>query len=425
MVFIGGLFSTSVLLAGGWTGSGGDLITDEVNPWFIKDVTEVNYCIEINEDDFGASLSQVKINVRSALDYWKEEFKTFHLMNRYYGGFTNYLRIGGQDFIERPCSYGPGIDLTFKFGTTSNPEEAEFVNRSDRVIGVAVRTDYENYKAKGFIYLAPAFGEHAMPRVDTQLSNPWVVRKGRNIEWVLAHELGHVFGISHSSGFTIMMESTPATLIQRSREFLPHLPRLSRFRSFTPIVDAKFHFCNSDNYTLDLSFLEEQRKDFECLVVNVSQIEDISEGLLNIDLVGYRDLFSEPVKIGTLKRGAVDDDIPGYFSFEQIGTFYGKMAEDQEKDDLYVINTVKRVEYAGLQLAAQNGPRQLFWNIEIEQGMFRLSYLHLTSDGIFDYADLYLRHTKNPQFLKNNEQVDLRKFSEMLLTPKIDFLKMK
>src|SRR5688500_11366820 len=69
------LHMTNAALAGSWSSGGGHLFTNEFNPWFVQNTEPVRYCIQIDKKNFGVGLDQVRIHIKEAIKYWKNEFE--------------------------------------------------------------------------------------------------------------------------------------------------------------------------------------------------------------------------------------------------------------------------------------------------------------------------------------------------------------
>jgi hypothetical protein len=189
----------------GWSGSGGRLSNDGDNPWWVGNTTRIAYCIQTDARNFGIPIDRLQELVPKALGYWQRNlanaFKTWSWDD---GNSVPApendiaMKVGGQTFYEVPCT--TEHDLTFQFGVMS-PEQiqklGEFGAPQDYV-GLAIRTDYDQLqmRGKGFVYIAPEYGE-LMPNLRDLQPRVW----SANGEWrfmrVLIHELGHVFGIQH------------------------------------------------------------------------------------------------------------------------------------------------------------------------------------------------------------------------------------
>jgi hypothetical protein len=191
----------------GWVSSGGgELFGDAHNPWFVRNVTQVNYCIDLSMASFSADITTVRSTVTEAIQYWKNEFaKAAH------GPGIGQFELGTQSFTEVNCS-DPSVLLRFQFGyETLSPQQIAFLGNPLNYIGVAIRTDYNEVgtlplQGKGFIFVASDKGSNAYHggKDSTLTSQAW--KNPRLLKYVLLHELGHVFGMPHT-GSGIMSEA--------------------------------------------------------------------------------------------------------------------------------------------------------------------------------------------------------------------------
>lgn len=195
------LFKTySAIAAGGWTSGGGELIRDQHNPWFIQNTTQVNYCILINEAEFGQNKDFVRNKIEKSILFWKTNLKD---LKPYSIGENSSIVVGTQTFQEVSCD--ESHNLTFQFGVLTD-EQKRRMGDTSKIIGVTIRTDYDvkQLQAKGFIYL---------PKDSQFPSHPWSSDEGMRVLPVLIHEMGHVFGLQHGSQVQYMYEEFPASLI--------------------------------------------------------------------------------------------------------------------------------------------------------------------------------------------------------------------
>lgn len=201
-IALGMILSASAALAAGGEGSvisGGELFRDAKNPWFVRNLTKttytVRYCVQVDTASFSASPERVRVLVEKALAFWKDEFSR--------GGGAD-LWIARQNFVESECS--DQTDLAFKFGYgTLTPANIEELKKPKRYIGVSVRTSYNpvELRGKGYIFVASDMGPNAYDNPGTLIERAW--QHERLLQYALLHELGHVFGLTHS-GAGLMSE---------------------------------------------------------------------------------------------------------------------------------------------------------------------------------------------------------------------------
>lgn len=200
---------TKPATAGGWTSGGGELLEDAINPWFIQSGPEekiIRYCVEADEANFGVDLRQLSRQVRSAFDFWSEEFLSAFVPDNGQGSNLK-VYVGRESFFEVPCTGAEQI--RFQFGVLSNEQLTKFRDLGQdptKMVGIAVRTEYDEARltGKGFIYLSPARGPLAMTGRDV-MPDPWSARGQSNLASVLLHEIGHMFGVHHSGNHRDLM----------------------------------------------------------------------------------------------------------------------------------------------------------------------------------------------------------------------------
>lgn len=184
--------------AGGWVVGGGQIPSDSDNPWFLNNNKNVSYCIQVDETNFSLQKPQLEIIVERALKFWTRQFA-----ESYYT--SPDFPVGKQVFAYEDCA--PSTDLRFQFGILSL-EQIQNLSGIDKKIAMAVRTDYDRVRlrGKGFIYLVPERGPLAL---DTELMWPtaWSKFDGWTTQLAVVHELGHVFGLSHTDRIPFMRDS--------------------------------------------------------------------------------------------------------------------------------------------------------------------------------------------------------------------------
>jgi hypothetical protein len=194
------LFLSQIALAGGWSSGGGGLLKDAVNPWFLNNTKKVNYCISIDQKNFGASQDIVRLQLNRAMTFWKKQFEHAILAN-----LTKFgqLQIASQVFTETGCD--DHTDIVFQFGIL-NHQQKKFLKDPTEYAAITVRTSYDeiNLRAKGFVYVSPSYGPLAY-NSNGVVKNAWKFNSGHLLYLTLLHELGHVFGLQHMGSFGALM----------------------------------------------------------------------------------------------------------------------------------------------------------------------------------------------------------------------------
>ncbi|MBC85558.1 MAG: hypothetical protein CL677_00140 [Bdellovibrionaceae bacterium] len=209
MKFVAVVLAFSVYMpmafGGGWSSSGGEVFRFAKNPWFLKNVSEVTYCVQRDESHFSASKEDILLSIESALSYWRSE------MNSQPG--QNKPGLAQQRFTKKECS--ETVDIVFKMGfSTLSQEEVEFLEDPTKYIGVAVRKNYDlqQMRGSGFIYIASDSGPKGYANNGELVERAW--RSKKLLDYALIHELGHVFGIPHT-GSGVMSEVFLDQLLNR------------------------------------------------------------------------------------------------------------------------------------------------------------------------------------------------------------------
>jgi|GEM_PF-3162476 len=190
IMFLGMSF-THASEGNGSTG-GGHIYGDQLNPWFIQNTKNVNYCVEIAPEFSQLPRGRVLELIKNSFSFWKKTFS----------GFPNFIPVEisptpvmlSQEFIfKENCS--DTIDIVFQMGFLTPAQELSYPNYK-QIIGKVGRTHYDeqNLKGRGFIYIAPEEGRFR-PSSPNFISRPWSSGKNLKLQMALMHELGHVFGL--------------------------------------------------------------------------------------------------------------------------------------------------------------------------------------------------------------------------------------
>lgn len=194
--------SYSALGSGGWVSSGGELIKDAHNPWFLHNTGTVRYCVQVDESSVSADPANLLEAIEFSIRYWKQEFaKSQRVFDEAFGGEEQapfrIAQIGTQEFVRMDWCTGEE-DIRFQFGAgTLTPEQRVYLRDLQNYIGVAVRTDYDkvNLRGKGFVYVASDRGDEKYDGGPETIEEPW--KHETLLTAVLVHEVGHVFGLPH------------------------------------------------------------------------------------------------------------------------------------------------------------------------------------------------------------------------------------
>ena len=250
----------------GWSSGGGELIRDARNPWFLQNTKVVNYCVEIDEANFGLGRSRVEEIVRVTLANWKSEFAETRPSTP--GTDGKELKVGTQVFQQVACA--KGVSIVFQFGVLGG-EQIQRIGDPKKYLGLTVRTDYDtkNMRGRGFIYISPSRGPLKYESTKV-VDDVWSMEDGALLYAVLSHEVGHVFGMIHSSEYGLMSERFPETLVDKERahygaEMFKNFPRFHLFKfSDTIFSDVQMAMCSStsDSSSNGPIVIEQNRKFF-------------------------------------------------------------------------------------------------------------------------------------------------------------------
>lgn len=187
------LLHCSILNAGNSSGGGGAVVRDGDNPWFVQNTRNVTYCINRDPNHFHLDNPTIDRKIQAAVQYWRTEFS--HALEPLVGG--SRVEIATQEFQKVDCTQNP--DLTFEMGILSEAQK-ESCDDPKKYIGLTIRSDYDtkSLRGRGYIYIAPDSGP-LKPNAPELVDDPWSRHDGGLLYRVLVHELGHVFGLRHTS----------------------------------------------------------------------------------------------------------------------------------------------------------------------------------------------------------------------------------
>lgn len=283
----------------GWISTGGELFRFDRNPWFLKNVETVNYCIQLDEATVSADLTIIEKSIEEAIAFWKAEFEKGQAKDQ-----KGMALLGTQNFIyHRSCPQK--VDLVFKLGYGAlNKEEIEFLEDPKKYIGVTVRTseyDKVNMRASGFIYISSDKGSNAYHNPGHLISQAW--QNEALLKYALIHEMGHVFGISHS-GAGLMSEVFMDQLLHKSlsKHYIKqgvtsymHPAKNMRICSFTGFYNTSFFNVSKQAKCLQLSETEAFKYD----IFEVNGEGEIGKKLGRAHFVAsnFKDFSAKPITL--------------------------------------------------------------------------------------------------------------------------------
>lgn len=229
-----GCLVASTQLHAGWISGGGEMIQDGANPWFIQNTKTVTYCTQYGSH-FSLATEVADKMVADALAFWKDEF------SRGQSIFEPRIEVATQNFVKVECPNGrKDVDIAFQFDVLDD-QQREFIKNPEHYAALTIRTDYDSkvLKGRGFIYVSPDSGPNRFVGRDL-VDLPWSFNNGGLLYWTLVHELGHVFGMQHTTQRAetkhVMAFDFVETILSKESA-----PRFVRDLNVAPIFQASHH----------------------------------------------------------------------------------------------------------------------------------------------------------------------------------------
>lgn len=276
---------------GGWISSGGESLIYARNPWFVKNTSTVEYCLQMDESSFSVSKSEAEKIIVDAFKYWKSEFE---LNTNTLPSSVGFAKVATQDFIyTQSCT--EQTPLIFKFGLkTLNSEEIAYLNDPKKYIGVTVRKSYDlaTLRGSGIIYISADLGSDAYSNNGLLINEAW--KNPNLLRYALIHELGHFFGIPHV-GSGIMSEIFMTILLNHrlSRDFTD----ISQFSFLNP--QRNFEVCQPNSSFNPDFFLV--KKNTTCL-----EFRSVSDKKMQWEVFSKTQMNEKYESIGMLQVNSVD-----------------------------------------------------------------------------------------------------------------------
>ena len=273
------------------TSSGGYVYGYQSNPWFLGNVKSVNYCIDLDEENFGPSREEANKSIQRAVGLWKTAFSAPGIFPILEVEPSDALKIGQQDFKLVSCD-AETVDIRFQFGKLTDSQRATLV-KPTKYVASAVQTEYneEQLRGKGFIYVASEKGD-LRPEADDLAEDFLSHHEHVVLDAILVHELGHVFAVPHKSGSEFPMGESACEMLVTSK----FRSVLDFFSNLDP-AEAAYH-----GYSNYRELLQIQMRDL--FAVNGSGLLSLSESQLRVTLGINLDLSKESEAILTATQSS-------------------------------------------------------------------------------------------------------------------------
>jgi len=210
-----------------WISSGGELVRDGRNPWWLENTAEVKYCIHVDEKTVSVDADVIERSFKEATDFWKTQFEKQRALIKKEASYLERqnLRIATQTFVSG-CDADTRLHLYVGVGTLDDKQKT-FMGNLNQIVSHAVRTDYDpiQMRGSGFIYVSSDLGDERFNREDKSAEGIYL-KDGAILTTVLMHEAGHLFGLQdEGSGNTLMSLRYIENLIGINAEFERQIQR--------------------------------------------------------------------------------------------------------------------------------------------------------------------------------------------------------
>ena len=182
----------SMCAKGNEQGNGADSYSwGDGSAWFLDATRTVQYCIDISTD-FGVGKTAVKQAIVQSVQKWSK------YISDKLPDDPNFPKYSNQWNLQSACDGKE--DVVFYFGATADLP-TEYKDKLASKVAVSIRTafDVAHSWSKGFVWVTP---QGSLPADSLGQTYPnWI--KSFNLNGILLHEMGHIYGNEHVGG-TIM-----------------------------------------------------------------------------------------------------------------------------------------------------------------------------------------------------------------------------
>lgn len=237
-IFLPFLFSCSAKLnkKQGWISSGGNDVGDSLNAWWVKNTSNVTYCVLVDESTVTKEQVRVERIVEEAIKFWQREFNRKAPFVPEWENYSAsmYLGVGSQSFTKVSCDGREDLRVVVGEGALTQEQRGYFATQP-KAIARTVRTHYDtvNLRGRGFIYVSSDRGPSAYKGSMESFPQPW--RYDSVLFLILMHEMGHAFGLPHSGEIgDPMSEQFPEMITSKMYESI--FEKTENIPSFTPFA---------------------------------------------------------------------------------------------------------------------------------------------------------------------------------------------